>query len=162
LVSPWDPSSESFYSKRRFSSRSAGVAAIIVLLSCWTLKGQGERRDGNWWNTLPPAAKSYYILGALDGTSLGSAFTYPPVVEVNGKETPNSAAARNKAADLFDANAMRYIANLKAGQIRDGLDEFYKDFRNRAIMLRGALEVVLRQIAGEDVNQMVMAFRAIK
>ena len=41
---------------------------------------------------------------------------------------------------------------LTAGQIVDGVDEFYKDFKNRSILVTWAVEIAVRQIAGEDVN----------
>ena len=51
---------------------------------------------------------------------------------------------------------------IPTGQIKDGLDEFYKDFSNRKIKVKDAIFVVLRQINGEDEEVIKHIIRYLK
>ena len=47
-------------------------------------------------------------------------------------------------------NFRKNISNSTNEQIVDGLDHFYTDYRNRAILLTHAASVVMRAIGGES------------
>ncbi len=55
-----------------------------------------------------------------------------------------------EAAGSYDHYMRRYMSTVTNGQIRDGLDDFYKDFRNRSILIPDAMWIVVRQIAGDS------------
>ena len=44
--------------------------------------------------------------------------------------------------------SMGHYIGLSAGQLRDGLDAFYADYRNRQIIVKGAIQYVAASIAG--------------
>lgn len=115
---------------------------------------QRERRDGNWWQHRSSSEKLEYLVGFFDGMRLGRNFA------AGGADT-------KKNCDIacfvnYSDNSERYLRNVTAGQMRDGLDEFYKDFRNRGILIYDGAWVVLKQIASEpqaEINRLIESFR---
>ncbi|MGH9822017.1 MAG: hypothetical protein ACREDR_01990 [Blastocatellia bacterium] len=54
------------------------------------------------------------------------------------------------------------MSEVTAGQVREGLDRFYKDYRNRRILVQNAIWLVLNSIAGKpqaDWDKMVENYR---
>jgi len=62
----------------------------------------------------------------------------------------------------YNANVGKYFRRVTSGQVGSGLDHFYQDFRNRSIALQNAVDIVVRQIAGEDTEQLILAYRQNK
>lgn len=112
-------------------------------------------RDGNWWRSLEQRTQRGYVLGVFDGMLLGHSFTTWKLAE-----DKNSADALAKANAANQEYMTRYLRNVSASQIADGLDEFYSDSRNRRIPTHGAIWLVLAQIAGDpDVQTMIDGWR---
>jgi hypothetical protein len=66
------------------------------------------------------------------------------------------------AIDSYNKMEKQYLANVTNGQLVDGLDEFYKDYRNRTIRINGAVWLVLQGIAGtpkEKIEMMTESWR---
>jgi hypothetical protein len=59
----------------------------------------------------------------------------------------------SKAVDSYDEYVSHYLTNVTSGQLTDGLDEFYKDYRNRSITVPKAVWPVLKSIAGDRKDQ---------
>lgn len=115
---------------------------------------QRERRDGNWWQNRSGSEKLEYLVGFFDGMKLGRNFA------AGGADTKKNCdiACFNNYSD----NSEKYLRNVTAGQVRDGLEEFYKDFRNRGILISDAAWVVLKQIASEpqrEINRLIESLR---
>jgi hypothetical protein len=49
---------------------------------------------------------------------------------------------------ILQENTDRYLAHVTVGQQVEGLDVFYKDYRNRKILTINAIWIVLNEIAG--------------
>jgi hypothetical protein len=69
----------------------------------------------------------------------------------------------------YDATAKRYqdtwekyCRNVTVGQVATGLNEFFKDFRNRSILVADGINVVVRQVAGENVDALITFYRSQK
>lgn len=120
---------------------------------------QEERRDGNWWINETPANKLNYAVGFFDGMELGHKFSYWGILKDSGnKETP-CISDSHKSFDGFSAKFFSHVTNY---QLVDGLDSFYKDFRNRRIRVPDAVWVVVNEIAGtpqKDVDRMIEGWR---
>jgi hypothetical protein len=123
---------------------------------------QDERRDGNWWNTRTASAKTSYIVGFFDGMELGKVFSQPTVQTRSGGALVES---QLKEFDVIESRyreqATKYFSKVTNGQVSDGLDEFYRDFRNRSIPIHYAVDVVVRQISGENVESRVNSLRRL-
>ena len=59
-----------------------------------------------------------------------------------------------KVANSYDSYMRKYLSNVTNGQLVDGLDKFYSDFRNRRIKVNDAVWLVLNQVAGEPEAEM--------
>jgi hypothetical protein len=52
------------------------------------------------------------------------------------------------------------MTNITNGQVVEGVDKFYSDFRNRRIRVKNAVWIVLNQIAGRpNVDDMIQHWR---
>ena len=134
---------------------------VVLIVSALGVQAyaQDERfRDGNWWRTITTTSKDAYLVGFFDGLVLGGQFSWWHIVSKDGKVNNSEA---EKARDSFDT----YYGSLKGttnGQFRDGLDEFYGDYRNRRIPIHHGFWIVLNTIAGKpekEINVMIENFR---
>jgi hypothetical protein len=140
--------------------RRPGVAFAVVLLLATPSRAQDERRDGNWWNMQPANRKAEFVTGFFDGMLLGKMYSQPLVESTaTGGFDQLQLRERDAVEARFAARTKKYLENVSDGQISDGLNEFYKDFRNRSIRVFYAVDIVLRQIAGEKVDSAVESLR---
>ena len=102
-----------------------------------------NRRDGTWWTEQGELEKLKYAIGFLDGIELGNEFSYWGVI-VPGEHSD----CLDRVAKSFESYSSKFLNNLSAGQFASGLDEFYKDYRNRRIQIATATWIVLNEIAG--------------
>ena len=100
-------------------------------------------RDGKWWITITPLEKAIYTLGLMDGTEIGGALLSP----TESAEMPD-----------FALRSKQFFGQVNVKQLVDGMDHFYKDFRNREIGTRDALVVVTWQIKGTRDDAWLEAF----
>jgi hypothetical protein len=112
-------------------------------------------RDGNWWRNLKDTSKVFFMTGFFDGMVMGNEFSYWGVEKDDINTATNVASSYSKYAD-------KYLTNVTSGQLVDGLDTFYSDFRNRRIKVSNGVWIVVNQIAGKpepDMQRMVESFR---
>lgn len=129
-----------------------GLALPISALST-------ERRDGNWWIDQSKDFQLEYVVGFFDGMSLGHDFSIWKWFDSTGTR-PDPCIA--KTTDSYSEYQSKYLADVTNGQLVDGLNTFYKDYRNRKIRVTLAVWLVLNGIAGtpEDrLNKMIESFR---
>jgi hypothetical protein len=89
-------------------------------------------------------AKILYVVGFVDGRNHGI----------------------NEAADAFgtkldDPRLSKLASEVTVGQIIDGADEFYKDWRNRKVLLRHAMEYVMDEAQGKDDSKLLLFMRQL-
>src|SRR5690348_14810349 len=113
----------------RLIARFAILACAVAVLSARPSVSEDGRRDGNLWQTVPTVElKVFYIGGFLDGIVLGSQFTMWKSLKTN-----NGCLA--ESYNSIGEYSRRYLANVTAKQIVDGLDRLYADYRNRKILV---------------------------
>jgi hypothetical protein len=93
-----------------------------------------DDRDGNWWRTQNPRSKTAYVIGIMDGTFAVSGLE-------RARMTPEDFNAHQ-------SNLAVLIGKARAGQIVEGLDILYRDFRNRNILVAKAFWTVTMEING--------------
>jgi hypothetical protein len=54
----------------------------------------------------------------------------------------------SKMADSYNEYHLRYFKGVTTGQLVDGLDSFYADYRNRRILIVNAVYLVVNSFAG--------------
>jgi hypothetical protein len=127
---------------------------VLVALSFPIHAEDNTRRDGNWWRDQTPSGKISYMIGFFDGTDLGRNFAYWK--NVNDKD------CAPKIVGSYDFYSDKFLNEVTNVQLADGLDEFYKDYRNRKIRIHDAVWLTLNAIAGTpqaEIDKMVENFR---
>jgi hypothetical protein len=123
---------------------------VVLLFSCGAVSpGEHTRRDGNWWVAESDLSKSTYVLGMFDGTTLGRDFALRKFAD---KQNLN--ATTTTILNAFTDTEQRLMSNVTVGQVVAGLDDFYKDYKNRKIESVYAVEVVLEGSAGMPKNDL--------
>jgi hypothetical protein len=129
---------------------------IVVLLALsFSLNAQGDnRRDGNWWIAQAPDFKVAYMTGFFDGMELGKNFGFWKFADES-----NCVSKHHESYEFYRDKYLNHVTN---GQIADGLDVFYKDYRNRKITVSDGVWLTLLAIAGTpqaDLDKRIENFR---
>ena len=131
---------------------------VFLISACLLVQGQANnRRDGNWWLEQQPQAKYSYVSGFVDGMFLGRDIGIWNFMDDKGKKE-----CVQSVEDSHKYFWEKYFDNLTNGQIADGLDDFYKDYRNRKIEVHGAIWLVVNAIAGtpkDELEKMTESWR---
>jgi hypothetical protein len=127
-------------------TRELWAIVLVVVFGSGLLNAQNARRDGNWWNTRERLVKTDYIIGFYDGMDLGNYFSY--------WKLPTTDPCNAKAFGSYNELIAKYLKDISNVQLVDGLDDFYKDYRNRAIIVSKGVWVVLRSIAGTPKDEL--------
>lgn len=128
---------------KQYAIRTLIVFSIILLNAGASHEQTENRRDGNWWLAQSELGKSYYVTGFFDGMTLGNQFSY---WGISDKDDP----ARAKAVASYSEFGDKYLKHVTSGQMVDGLDKLYSDYKNRRIMVWGAVWLVANGIAGKS------------
>lgn len=165
------------------------ILLILILISI-PLVSRAEIIDpleynGNDWKVWDGNRKSNYITGFMVGSGYVIAKNqfYSSVSFDQEKatslwiETMSTSAQKQKAYKADDVRLVVFreaefirsslsnllIVNISSGQIIDGLDILYKDFKNRNILLADAIYVIKKQITGsstEDIERILLYLRS--
>lgn len=129
------------------------TSTLLVLVAIPCLAQPNVRHDGNWWRTLTSDMRIMYAGGFVDGMELGNVYSYESPL------TTQNQGAFLQATQSYEKNTKRYFGNATVGQVIDGLNTFFDDYRNRSIHMVNAINAVLRSIAGEDIEDFVIESR---
>ena len=134
-----------------------GVICLFFLLNSPGILSASDRRDGNSYRRLGDMENLHYITGFFDGMILGRNFSYWGFIL-----DKDSASCLSKVSNSYADLENKYLLNVTAGQVRDGLNNFYEDYRNRKIMVSDAIWLVLQSIGGipkEEMEKMIEEWR---
>jgi hypothetical protein len=112
-----------------------------MLLSCLPVHAQSDF-DGDFWISKTDAIKLTYVLGFVDGRNDGI-----------------GAAAEAVGTTVNDPRLSKLSSEATVGQIVDGVDDFYKDWRNRKVLLRHAMQYVEDEAQGKDDSKLLLFMR---
>lgn len=122
--------------------------AVVILVWTTALQADENRRDGNWWQSQTRIGKLNYITGFFDGMDLGHNFSY---WKSAAKEDYHS-VTNSRASFIEYSN--KYFAQVTSGQLADGIDNLYADFRNRGIAVPDGVWLVVNAISGKSEEEM--------
>ena len=134
-------------------TRSAAALALTCLMYVPLTCVADISRDGNWWNTLAHGEKLAYVIGVLDGQLYAEVIYQGAGLEV----AANPKTGQLDRARLVTLNAMdqrargalqKDFGNVSAGNLVQGLDHIFSDYRNARISVLDALMVVARSLGG--------------
>jgi hypothetical protein len=141
------------------------VVVLLVLVGIARGTGDEQSYNGYWWNDKTPQFKigfaSGYAMGMVDAKDLAG---FKCIADKNGGRLPEKAPS-NEVIDacLQDpwVKPMDY-SNVRFGQLADGLDEFYKDFRNKEVDVQYALGYVRDELKGKPSDQLDQELRKLR
>ena len=139
----------------------ARALCVIVLLfvSVTAAAGDTSRRDGNDWMTWNEPTKAIYLSGIFDGVPLGNNLTFWGNLDAKGS---NTSSTWTVVVDPYRKMISKYFSHVNGSQISGGLDDFYKDYRNRSIEVKDAIWIVVNEIACTskvDIEKLIENFR---
>lgn len=132
------------------------LIAVLLLVPAFST-AQDTRRDGNWWNQESNEHKVYFMAGFFDGMDLGNNFSYWGMSE-KGKD----GGCDDQAVRSYNDQSRKFFPNVTNVQLVEGLDTFYKDYRNRSIRIKNAVWLVVNGIAGtpqDKLDKMIENYR---
>ncbi len=89
---------------------------VLWLVIVSNVFAQELRQDGNWWATLQPVTKLHFALGVCNGMNVGGALS------------SNGDISRIEGYN-------KWITNISVGQIIEGVDTIYQDYKNKRILI---------------------------
>jgi hypothetical protein len=102
--------------------------------------GEYQRHDGSWWvSNVDMGIKLGYVAGTIDGTIA--------VCKTVAVEAGRDFCAQNSALITLTLMSGTYVTN---GQVVDGLDHFYQDYRNQSVIVPWAMVYVLLELQGAN------------
>ena len=115
--------------------------ATLSLFLCPPLHAQSDF-DGDFWIPRTKDAKLMYVVGFVDGRNDG----------IND-------LAETLGTTIADPRVSKLASEITTGQMLDGVDEFYKDWRNRKVLLRDAMQYVEDEARGKDDSKLLLVMR---
>ena len=147
---------------------------LIMLLARF---GYGEKPlgddDGNDWKELEKIEKTMSSAGFIIGSNyVVGENTCEDMLFINELTTESGKKVSEFSQGLAESEKIRNtilqrfsLCNITVGQIVEGLDILYKDFKNRGIKISDAIYVVKRQIEGaspDDIEKILIYLRSGK
>ena len=125
---------------------------ILVLTGTGAARGQEITHDGYWWVSESQTFKLGFATGfAMAMTGSSDAAVFRCLAAKNGGIMPEKYPGIEAWTACAQAPeiAMLSYSNLRMGQLVDGVDEFYKDFRNKNILVDVAMRYVKDELRGK-------------
>lgn len=141
--------------------RWGGVMIIILLLLLGSevLADEQEIHDGYWWKNKTESFKLGYVVGFTEGWI---EMLDEWKIEIRwdlmyAKNLQDTVAHQSDLESL--SRHYGWVYGVKFGDMVDGLDHFYSDYRNRNIKFCRALEIVCNEIKGESPERIELLTR---
>jgi hypothetical protein len=143
------------------------ILILSVLFSICSSSAKAESlldKDGNYWKEMR-FEKLYFLAGFITG----SCFVAEDNIDSFTEGAPKLAETLrgqgwNEAVKIRNDRLKKYkIMDIKVGQLSQGLDKFYSDYRNQRIKIQQAVYVVAREIRGapsEEITAITEMLRA--
>ena len=90
---------------------------------------------------------------------LGGVYSSQLPTTKDGQPDVSGMAAVDKA---YKAQVKKYLNRVTVGQILDGLDKFYDDYRNRKILMSLGVSIVLDYISGKSEQEMTRLIETLR
>jgi hypothetical protein len=132
--------------------RSALAIGFVIFLAMAVAWGSDHRQDGNWWRKQNDSFKVGVIIGFARGEEVG---------QLNAARTFRLAHGDDRCVSAVTDHVLKAkgtFSNTTVGQIIDGVETFYADYRNRTIWFHSAIQFVLDGIKGtprDELDRMI-------
>jgi hypothetical protein len=102
---------------------------------------EGSTRGYAFWNNVTDRFKSGYLMGYLDAEKIDR-------ITLDENVKPVCGDAGKAWIEAFDRKNPVVPENITRRQVKEGVDEFYKDWKNQRVLVPLAIQVVELQVAG--------------
>jgi hypothetical protein len=144
------------------TSTWGALICLLMLLGAGMARAEDQSENGYWWEAQSRMFKLTFTLGyvkAMDRASGAVPWLCAAIaVSLPGKSPSNDVMINDcqQTRRSFD------YSDLMMGQLADGVDELYKDFRNKAIDITLAMQYVHDELNGkapEELEKELKGFR---
>ena len=143
---------------RKLAEAARGFALLLlVLLGTGMGQGQDQSHDGYWWAGFP----SNYKLGFATGYAMAMTNAYDRasikcLADKNGGTLPEKYPGHEALKACLESPTVTPFdfESIRIGQLAEGADEFYKDFRNKGIDIILAMSYVRDQLKGKPAKEL--------
>lgn len=129
------------------------LLAGFIAKPCWGEEQERYKLDGYKWDSWPRDGKFGWVKGYCDGldrASLEGAFFLSELRREMGNEMgENEFESKERGLKGVESFIKRLVlSGVTYGQMVDGLDKFYQDYRNKKVLTREAIWIVKLQVKG--------------
>ncbi len=172
-------------------SSSVIILFLIFSITCLSNAETVDlaKYDGNDWQTWDSLRKHHFITGFISGSGYAiennfAGYNISPAKDYDLEKAfslryPKPDISKGKKKTVYDRNEVNMmleydkrsrnstllsyeIAKITNGQIVEGLNQLYSDFKNRQIILREAIYVVKKQISGASEEEIQSIFEYLR
>ena len=132
--------------------RIATPFLLVMLLTTGISRGQQTNHNGYWWADQSETFKLGFATGysmAMTDASDGAALRC--IAAKHGGTVPETVPSNEELDACLkspEAAALNF-GGVRFGQLAEGADEFYKDFRNKGVEIELAMRYVRDQLKGK-------------
>ena len=131
---------------------------VVFLFVCSPLfAGNKLSNDGSWWQGNSPGFKLGWVTGYTRAIETAGAFQLVDcgvTLPLYSQKYPNVPAKELFERICLKSNETYDYDGITMGQFVDGIDTFYKDFRNRQVGAEQAIEYVRDQVRGKPAQEL--------
>jgi hypothetical protein len=142
----------------------AGAVVLIVFCTGWSAGQSQQGPDGNAWDVIPPAARTFYVKGFSDGYAAG---VLHAGVLAGAKNAPETVSAMNTAERKDYEELLAWARRIvpfevggppkSVGELEGVLDTFYRDYRNAPVCMNKAIMFAIASMAGNAAPEQELA-----
>lgn len=142
------------------------ILVLVFMFACHlSFSAEALTPDGLWWSESNNTQRLGYVIGYVDAMSAAALFSAANVCldESVSKSLGGKSACYPKINGLVYPATIGRFSGITYGQLLDGLNDFYSDYRNRRVVIPGALNYVSSAISGKpkaDLETMAEQMRA--
>jgi len=127
---------------------------LLILLGTGMVRGQqGQPLDGPWWVPIPENYKQGFVGGYMMGTVRAHNLVLQNCYGKSGGDALESYAALKTCLTITFLKTFDF-SGIRPGQLADGIDEFYKDSRNKDIDINFALLYARDKLKGKPAKEL--------
>jgi hypothetical protein len=131
------------------------ASAILMVLVTAFAHGEEQPNNGYWWLGSTAEFKLGFVYGyvtAKNSDYLSDMITC--AAEKSGGTLDKVTSEATNACLKDPLISYQDFSGIRFGQLADGVDEFYKDFRNKGIVVAGAMSYVRDELRGKSAEEL--------
>jgi hypothetical protein len=138
-----------------------GLALFLAVLCTGIGQGQSqsskEPDNGFWWVNQSETFKIGFVSGYASAMSIAAdQIGFNCLAEKNGGVLPEKVLSDALLKECTESPTYAHFSfgGIRFGQVEEGMDEFYKDFRNKGVYVTAAMFYVRDQLKGKSEREL--------